>query len=342
MADNLTSLQLLTLSQTYRGDVVNQINKSVQFLKFVPIVTGVGKNCAWAVEKDGELVESYAEGADAANFGSTQQSQGILTWGLYRANPHVTQLAMDAAATSHDPSGNKQAWARQVVAHAASLADKLNQECFNGAGTTGLICGLDSAIGLANNTYAGIDRSQAANAFFRPTVIAPGAATAPTMQDLRDDVRQIFEACGENPDVAFCAPVIFNYIGGLFDATRRQNIDQVRTARGVVTLDVGFRGIELDGMVFMKDRRATANTIYYINTSAVRLEVLPSAQQRMLEKLGGFTVQANDGFGTVPMSFDYEMLAKTGASEKAQIRSTCQLVVDRPNKHGVRKNVATS
>lgn len=341
MADTPTSLGLLTLSQTYRGDVVNQINKSVQFLKMVPIVTGVGKNCAWAIESGGELVESYAEGADAANFGTTTQAQGILTWGLYRANPHVTQLAMDAAATSHDPLGNKQAWARQIVQHSASLADKLNQECFSGAGTTGLICGLDNAIGSTTNTYATVDRSLAGNSYFRPTVVNPGSAYAPVLADFRDDVRQVYESCGEYPDVAFCAPVIFNYIGSLFDATRRQNVEQVRTARGMVTLDAGFHGLELDGMVFIKERRCTAATIYYINTGHVRLEVLPSATQRMLDRQGAL-IGADDGFGSVPLSFDFQMLAKTGASEKAQILSTCQLVVDRPNAHGVRKNVATS
>src|SRR5687768_5278218 len=121
MADNLTTLSLLTLAQTHRGDIVRQINRSVQLLKLIPIVTGQGKNCAWAVEKDGALVENYSEGADAANFGSDVQAQAILTWALYRANPHVTQLSMDAAATSYDPDGNKQLWARTIVNHSAEL-----------------------------------------------------------------------------------------------------------------------------------------------------------------------------------------------------------------------------
>lgn len=271
------------------------------------------------------------------NFGSTQQSQAILTWGLYRANPHVTQLAMDAAATSYDPVGNKQQWARQIVQHSASLAVKLNQECF--AGTTGIV-GLDSAIGSATNVYATIDSSQVANSFWRPTIVNPGAPTTPGFTDIRDDVRQIFEASGENPDLALCTPTIFNYIGSLFDNTRR-NIELVNSARGAVKLDMGFQALELDGLMFVKERHATGARIYYINSSYVHLEVLPSATQRMLERLG-MLVAADDGFGSVPMSFDYQPLAKTGASEKAQILSTCQLVVTRRNKHGMRLNVATS
>lgn len=341
MADNLTTLSLLTLAQTNRGDVVNQINKTVQFLKTVPIVQGQGKNCAWAVEKDGELVEAYSEGADAVNFGTTQQSQAILTWALYRANPHVTQLAMDAAMTSYDPEGNHQLWAREIIQHSKSLAMQLNQDCFTGTGAGNTIVGLNTAIGSASNTYATIDSSLVANSFWRPTVVDPGTPTAPGFADLRDDVRKIYEACGENPDVAFVAPVVFNYIGSLFDNTRRNNIDLVNTARGVVKLEVGFHAIELDGIVFIKDRHASIDRVYYINSDYVHLEVLPSQTQRMLER-AHLLVQPDDGYGSVPLSFDYQPLAKTGASEKAQILSTCQLVVTRRNMHGSRLNVATS
>lgn len=340
MADVPTTLSLLTLAQTHRGDVVNQINKSVQLLKLIPIVQGHGKNCAWAVEKDGELVENYAEGADAENFGSSVQAQAILTWALYRANPHVTQLAMDAASSSFDPTGNKQQWARQIMLHSASLAQKINQECFNGPGTGTRVCGLDEAICKDDNTYATINRATVGNEYWQPTVVDPGTPTPPSFADMRDDVRKIYEASGETPDMAFCKPVIFNYIGSLFDSTRR-NLEMVNTAnRGKVSLDVGFHALELDGMLYFKEKDATASRIYYINTNHVRLEVLPSALQRMLEQKGLF-IGADDGFGSVPMSFHYEPLAKTGASEKAQILSTCQLVVDKPVCHGARLNVAT-
>lgn len=340
MADNPTTLSLLALSQTFRSNIVDQINRSVQFLKLVPIVQGEGKNVAWPVEKDGELVENYSEGADAANFGTTVQAQATLNWALYRANPKVTQLAMDAAGSSYQPEGNKALWGHELAKHSAGLAMKLNQECFSGAGTGTLICGLDTAIGLDNNTYATIDRTQVANAFWKPTVIDPGVAYAPGFADMRDDMRLVYEACGENPDMAFCAPAIFNYIGGLYDNTRRE-VTLVTTARGQVTLDKGFTALELDGMMFIKERHATAAQIYYVNSNYIALEVLPSHEERLLFSRNAL-VQADDGFGSVPFSFKFEMLAKTGASEKGQILSTCQLKVLRPNAFAVRKNVATS
>lgn len=340
MADVPTTLSLLTLSQTHRGDVVRQINRSVQLLKTIPIRMGEGKNCAWAVEKDGALVENYSDGADATNFGGDVQAQAILNWALYRSNFHVTQLTMDAAATSYDPLGNRQVWARQLVNASSVLAAHINGKLFNGPGTGTEIAGLDVAIGLDNNTYAGINRATGGNEYWKPYVV--DSASAPlTFAQMRDDQRAIYEACGENPDIAYCDPTVFMWIGNLFDDTRRNvTVNTITTARGSISLDFGFGALEVDGMFFVKDRQATDATIYYVNTNHVALEVLPSAEQRQLLKLMEMDVQANDGYGQVPLSFHYEMLAKNGASDRAQVLCTPQLVVRRPNTCGVRKNVA--
>lgn len=337
MSDTPTTLSLVVLAQTYRGDVVRQINRQVQALKFLKITAGAGKNVAWAPEGDGAIAENYTEGLDAANYGGDAQASALLSWALYRSAFHVTQLAMDAASSSYDPDGNHALWARQVVNGAAKLASFINGKVFTGAGTGTELCGLGEAIGKDDNTYAGIDR--VANSYWRPTVVDPGSLTAPTFALIRDDLRKIYEAGGENPDVAMCAPAVFNAIGNLFDSTRRQ-IDYVRTANGEVKLDFGYQALEVDGCVFVRDKDATANTIFYLNTSQVELQYLPSASQTAALAAADMTITANDGFGTVPLGFKYEMLAKTGPSEKAEILAQCQLVVTRPNKCGVRKNVA--
>lgn len=336
MADTPTSLSLVTLAQEYRGDVVRQINRKVVALKMLPIRAGAGKNVAWVSEADGALAENYSEGADAANFGGDAQAPLTLNWGLNRSNFHVTKLAMDAAATSSSPLGNRSLWARQLVNASAKLAALFETQIFSGAGTGTLVCGLDVAIGSATNTYAGIDRTVGANAYWKPTVVDAGAAP-PTLALIRDDIRKIYEACGENPDFALCTPTVFNEIVGLFDATRR--IVQFDTARGKIKLDAGYEGVEVDGCVFVKAKDATAGSIYYCNSDAMHIEYLPTARERMLMSLGMLNVQADDGFGAVPLGFDYEMLAKTGPSDKAQVLGQLQLVVERPNACGVRKNV---
>lgn len=342
MADNLTTLSLLVLAQNFRGDIVDQINRSVQLLKFIPIVPGEGKNVAWAASADGTLVENYTEGADAANFGGESQDSATLSWALYRANPKATKLSQDAAASSRTPLGNRSVWVKEVKHHAAALAKKINQECFAGPGTGTRIAGLDVAVATDNNTYATIDRTDVAKAYWKPTVVDPGVDTVPTLAQLRDDSRKVYEASGERPDLALTCPSVFNAIGGLFDATRRQ-VEVSSTARGAVKLEAGFHALELDGMPIVMDMDATktasSGTIYYLNSNHVELQYLPDAAQMDALKAMNMTVRANDGFGEVPLGFTYEMLAKTGPADKAEILSTCQLSVTRPNACGARHHV---
>lgn len=344
MADNQTTLSLLVLAQEFRGDIVNQINRVAQFLKFIPIVAGSGKNVAWAASADGTLVENYSEGADASNFGGESQDAATLSWALYRANPKATKLAQDAAASSSSPMGNNSVWVKEIKTHAAALAKKVNQECFAGPGTGTRIAGLDVAIATDNNTYAGIDRTDAAKAYWKPTVVDPGVDTAPTLAMLRDDSRKVLEASGERPDLAMTCPSVFNAVGNLFDATRRQvEASVASTARGKVTLEAGFHALELDGMPIVMDvdatKTATSGTMYYLNTNYVELQYLPDAEQMAMLKEVGMKVRANDGFGEVPLGFTYEKLAKTGPTDKAEILSTTQLKVTRPNACGARMHI---
>lgn len=337
MADTVTTLSLITLAQEYRGNVVRQINRRVSLLRAIPIVSGEGKNTGWVPEGDGQVAENYSEGADAVNFGSDSQTPATLNWGLYRGGIHVSNLAMDAAATASTPEGDRTLWARNLVNSSAKLASLINHELFAGDSTGTRIAGLGVAIGNNANVYGGIDRSVSGNAYWRPIVSDPGTPTAPTFAMIRDDVRQIYESCGENPDLAVVSPSIFNTIGGLFDNTRRW-VQELNTARGPIRLEFGFQALELDGMFFLKDKDCTASAIHYLNTNHIRLEVLPPAEYRAM----GITfddVEADDGYGAVPLMMKYEKLAKTGASEKGTVSVTTQLVVDRPNACGTRLNV---
>ncbi len=339
MADILTTLSLVTLAQEFRGDVVRQINRRCATLKMLRIVPGEGKNIAWAPEGDGALAENHAEGADATNFGGDAQSSAFLPWALYRSNIHVTNLAMDGAATSSSPLGNRQLWARHVMNGSAKLASQINQECYVGPGTGTRMAGFGVAID-DDNTYATMDRTSVSPdlSYFQSTVVDPGSATAISFALIRDDLRKIYEKSGETPDIAACSPAVFNAVGALFDATRRQ-IDSVRGGQGQVKLEFGFQALEVDGTVFFRDKDCTAATIYYLNTDHVEIQYLPSSSQAELIEAAGGPVQADDGFGPVPLGFKYEMLAKTGPAEKAEILWQGNLVIDQPNTCGVRKNV---
>jgi len=345
MADTLQTAALITLAQNYAGDVVRQVNRTSMALRVLPIVTGEGKNVAWAAASSGAVVETYAEGADAANFGSDAQAAATLNWASYRSNFHVSGLARAAARTSHTPAGNLQLWARNIVDASAALASQINTHIYsgNGAASPKEITGLDAAIGSTSNTYATIDRGTAT--YWRPYLANPGVATAVTLSQLRGDISSIYQQSGEFPDIALCSPGVFDAIGALFDANRQyvQPVVVANTARGQIKLDGGYAGLAIDGCVFLRDKDATLESggasgrIYYLNSNYVRLVVLPNADDPGLGP--DMMLTANDGFGSIPLMFGYDLLAKGGDSAKAQVKLYTELQVKKPNACGMRRFV---
>lgn len=331
----VTTLSLVTLAQEFRGDVVRQINRRTGLLKMIRVVSGEGKNLAWAPEFDGAMAETYNEGADVSTYGADDQDSAILNWALYRSNIQVTNLAMDGAATSGSPEGNRQLWARHMVNGAAKLASFINQELFVGPGTTTRIAGLGVAI-ASSGAYAGVNPATPGRSNWAAYVASTAAALSFDL--IRGDLASIYTQCGETPDMAVCDPVVFNKVGGLFDNTRR-HMDSVRGGAGPVKLEFGFQALEVDGTVFFRDKDCQAQTIHYLNSDHIELQYLPSASQEMLLAAAGGSMQADDGFGAVPLGFKYEMLAKTGPAEKAEILSTCQLKLERRNAFGKRTNI---
>ena len=340
MSDVSQTLALLVLEQVYRGDLVAQINRRSALLRLLKIVEGAGQNVAWAGRGDGQLAENYAEGADASNFGSDEQDPAILQWGHYRSNFHVTGTARRTAATSTTPNAVRNLIGLNFLSASEKLVSLINQSLYTGAGTGTTIAGLDVAVADDTNTYATIDRSS--KSFWRPYVIDPGALTALSVAQIRKDIGAIYDQCGENPDIAVCSTAVFNTVAGLYDNTRRY-VQDVVTARGAVRLDAGYQAIEVDGCYFVKDKDATANRIYYLNSRHVTIEYLPldvGLMSALMEM--GTTMEANDGYGNFPLGIWVEKLAKNGDSDRYQCLTQLQLKVARPNACGARLNVATA
>lgn len=339
MADTPQTLALLALGQELRGDIVAQINRRSALLRMIPIVEGHGQNCAWAVEGDGHLGANFADGASPSDFGSDAQAQALLSWGRVWSPFHVTGSARRAAASAMaGPGGTRDLIGRNLRNSAAKVASTVNTQLFSGTGANQVV-GFDDAIAQTANTYATIDRSVGGNAYWRPTVQDPGVSTAITFAQIRSDIAAIYTACGESPDVAVCSPGVFNAVAGLFDNSRRY-VQEVSTARGLVRLDAGYGALEVDGVMFVKDKDATANRIYYLNSNYLELHV----QQLNPPALMSLSMSgaANDGFGAVPLGIVCEKLAKNGDADRYMTMTECQLVVRRPNAMGCRKNVTAA
>ena len=342
MADTPQTLALIILAQSYAQQIVRQTNRSSVALRVLPIRAGEGKNVAWAVESTGAVAEAYADGADASNFGSDDQDGPYLPWALARSNFRVTGLARSSAKTSHSPDGNKRLWARNIVNASGALASLINGYVYSGTGSANQPVGLAAAIGDDTNTYATLDRS--VDTFWQPYVVDPGSLTAITQSQIRTDLKNIYDNSGEFPDLGLVSSAVFNSILGLFDSRQQlvKTIDSVTTARGTVQLSGNYKGIEVEGVTFLRDKDATANRIYYVNSNHVEIQIQIQPELEEMGLVPGEIVTANDGYGPVPLLAVIEGLAKSGDSQKAMIKTYYQIVCNRPNSCGCRKNIAVA
>jgi hypothetical protein len=325
------------LAQNVRPTVVRTYNRRSTLLRTLRIDQGEGKNVAWDLESDAAVAETFADGDEVTNFGVDGLFQATLPWGLYRSNFKVGDLARAAAKSSRTPTGLLRLWARNLVNAITKNASTINKALFAGGGANSII-GLDTALD-DSNTYAGVDRTQPASTGFRASVIDPGQPTVTGIASVRDDLRQVFEKSGVQPDIAICSPALYNRLGAQFDDSRRR-VQDITTARGQVHLDGSVGGIEIDGCVFMRDKDATPGRIYYLNTDAVHIEYLP--QDTDVEVPGTTQEQTEDGFGTVPLGMVAEPLAKTGDAMKAHVKVFLQLVVEAPHMCALRKNASAT
>jgi hypothetical protein len=323
------------LSQNMKDVVTRTVNTTSPTLRMFRMEQGEGKNCAWDVEGGGAIGENFTDGADVTNTGSDVPQIAKLDWGLYRSNFKITNLAAAAARSSRSPQGLVRPLARNMQNSARKLASTINGVAYSGAGTGTTIFGLAAGI-RDDNTYAGIDRTQAANAGFRGKVIDPGALTDPTIALVRQDLGQIYDICGEKVDVALCNTAIWNKLAAQFTEVRRYNQDVFLGGRQV-TLDASVDAIVIDGCMFVKDKDATANAILYLNSAYVSWEYLPPAIEILPD--GAAMMQLEDTQGSLGMQVAVYPIARTGAAGKFTMEVQLQLKIEKPNACGKRVNV---
>jgi hypothetical protein len=339
MADTLQQLSLIQLATKFADEIVGQVNRASTLATILD--KRLGNNAGgpnWVAQSSGQLAETASEGADVSNFGSDSQTAALLAWGNYRSNFHVSDEAMSRAIIAGNPSGNVALWARNMLNAVDAAAKLVNQDSFTGTGASNSIVGLHSALDDAN-TYAGIDRSS--NSYWRATKTAPGTLTTITKSLIRADLSAIAVAGGIRPDLAVCNPKTFGKIVDTFD-TQRQFM--TLASSGFQSNFLGDRSIpfvDIDGCRFVEDVDGYASNnngyVYYLNSSHVYYEYVPYVD---VQGFGGTQVlTGGDQLPNLPFGMQFVPLAKAGSSSKAMVRFQCQLVVERPNRCGIRKDL---
>jgi len=336
MADFDLSTVTNVLAQTFRPRIVRTFSSSSRLLRLLQIERGEGKNISWGIETTGAIGENFTDGADVSNYGIDTPDDAVLSWGLYRSNFKITNLALATARTSASPADMLRPMGRSFENACRKLARTINGVLYSGAGTGTTIAGLATAIDN-NNTYATIDRSSVTA--FRATEFDPGSATDPTLSQLRKDIYDIEDTCGEKPDIAMCSSSVFLKIASLFDNNRQYQQTVVNTARGQVMLDASVGVVMIEGCAFINDPDCTANKIYYLNSNYVRVVYLPGASESEVVTDDMIMASLQDNMGPMPLGLNVYPLARTGAARKVTCEVQMQLMVEKPSACGVRHNV---
>lgn len=347
MADTVLTDSMVILAKNYANKITRNINRKAMTLKtldMVPVATGRSVN--WVAESSGAIAEAYLETDTPSNFGSDAQTEVVLPLAKYWAPFHISGFAEATAANSMTPQDNIDLWARSMTNSAAALSSLINGKLYTGTGSPDCV-GLESAIGDDANTYGGIDRSIAGNAYWRPYVVDPGVLTAITFGQIREDMFQIMQKCGQRPDLAFVSPAVYNAIAALFDNQKFYIMQPIPIGQLTPTssgkqfaLDGGQLGLVFDGMIIVEDKDCTANTIFYINTNEVRIHFMPFGQLVPGAADETEDMLANDGIEQIMLMLRLEMLGKANDTDRGFLKTYLQLQVERPNTCGARLNVA--
>jgi hypothetical protein len=335
------------LSQLYAPRVINAFNRLSVLAALLPKKMGSGKNVAWDVFVANGSAETFTDGQDVSTYNSDYALPAVLSWGLYRANFSVTELAQAAAATS---SGSAlellDLMNTQADQAAMKIAAKVNADLFNG--TTNII-GLDTAIGLATGTYAGIDKGTYTG--WAPTVSANGSVDRPLTKAIMDaHEAAIYTACGEMPDLIIASPTVCSKYEALFDSVTRValvNSDlSAASAPGVGMNKVmpshsGWTGLFYKGVPVYRDRNATDEYMYFLNTNYLSLEFLPHPSVNTAAISKSVELKGLPNSNMAGLAARIDAMAKTGQADK--FSATCMLALkcSRPSAMGVIKDIDT-
>lgn len=373
MAATNSAAIVAALSTLYPALIERQVNDSEVLIHLTPYRVGGGKACDWTVQFTGT-----ADGAAVSETQTRSQSDAdsdievpaTLPWAGYDKVSSVTGRAERVAQSTQFNPGSllgpqTTLLGSRLVQAAIAMRRGVSKHLYSGqAGQTpGQIVGLATAIdGTAGGSYAGIAVDTYGEwASSEQSTALSGLSFADVRTKL---LTPIYEACGEYPTFLLTTPTIFDALVALYGANAVPYITEVMlpqpTFEGQInpsrpvkkTLMAGTRGILIDGVPVLRDRRCTANTIYGLNTQYFWLEQLLGQRNEVtamsvLEAIGPAVMGAANRLGPAvleeianlirnPRSLvpTFHMLGKSGDQDTVQAVADLQLVVSRRNAHG--------
>jgi hypothetical protein len=340
-----------------QDDIIETMNRScpeLQLIRYKPVAQ---KNLQWDVEFKNASESSNSaltEGADVSTFGDDDIVPAVLQFCDYSEAIKVTGKSLSAARGSAGKGAGaselQDLWTQKMLRAVRRLAKNIGRDFWTGPGTGNRMLGLYGGSTLtsgaplaAAGTYAGILRSTYND--WQGNVLATGGAARPLTFDLlRDMRREIYEACGEMPDLIMCDPTQHEAYGKLFGDQRRY-VQEITIRGQKIVLDGGYRALEFDGIPIIMSVNHPAGSMTFLNTSKVYITALDDSPSeanrspRMVQLQAMPEEQLNSG--AVPLQARLNPLAVNGDAYPIQMILYPQIQVEQPNTCGVLADLNT-
>lgn len=223
----------------------------------------------WDVDVSGETVATGGVNDDTVDTSTFSLVPAQLRIGQHRLYHRFTinRIALTEAA-SRAPGAMRDLFSAHIDTGVLALARKLNEFIYTGVGDDAT-AGVIGLVGARTGNYAGINATTYPE--WNYTINTAGADRALTRNLLID-----FDVTLANRelmyDVITCKPEVAARYVKLFDAVTLENSAMLPAPNQLPNVDLGHRGKSWGGKPILEDPMATANHLYFMDTSKVFLK----------------------------------------------------------------------
>lgn len=335
----------VALTDYFSPRLVRQINRTAMMLNLLPVKPadpGQGQAITWGIKTSGATAAAVADGGAAPTANFDKRAKATLAYGDYQSQVTETGQAIAAAAHSLTPDDMIDLIAGDIEDAGDAIASQINKDFWVQGTTAGSVLPVTSfasAVALTG-TYGGVDKS--ANPLWQGgALLANGGVPRALTLDLIRQGRRGVRTNGGAVDLYVCDLTTFDRYGGLIDPQRRY-VDQVRTSKGIVTLDAGYKALEFEGATFIGDKDAPAGTLIGLTTKWVEWRYLPKDQDLagIMQQVASGQYEENAEKFPAGLPIAVLPLARTGDAENFLPVVYPQLVIRRPNQQFMISDIA--
>lgn len=333
--------------QQFMDDLRSQVQRKCPALSVLQMKKSMtGRNIQWAVSFNGQVADNVdPDGGNLLTAAADTRANGQLDYGYVSAPIQVTTKAQMLGYNASGPAYLKGMVAQNLMEAIGAALKKIEQQVFNGTGSSGQLTGLSTAI-AGSGTYASINPSTY-TLWVSTSQGNSGSLRNVTPGLIKTALSTIAGVSPKGrPDLAFCQSAVFNTLENAFDGTLytqagRNDLvfGKVMTngglvdARGFRTLywaSAGLTIVEAPDCV----NTAVTNTaacMYLLNSDSVELQYLDPAPAEMAsdQRVVGAVEQGIGPMGN--LKFDLRARGRTKFADEFDIVAGLNVVVkDRP------------